>query len=82
MRYIAPLTNFGGVRCGLFVGLARLNDLLQMTVSFNALSASIPYPYLLAITAYSFSVSSMIVGIRVVVGLKKLGLRFKVRVQR
>jgi len=32
MRYIAPRTNFGGVRCGLLVGLADVNDLLQATV--------------------------------------------------
>ena len=56
--------------------------------SFIALSASILYLYLLAIIAHSFSVSAMVVGmrvgvrvgIRVVIGLKKLGLRFKVRV--
>ena len=35
MRYITPYTNFGGVRCGLFVGLARLNDLLRITVSLK-----------------------------------------------
>ena len=29
---IKPYTNFGGVRCRLFVGLARLNDLLRITV--------------------------------------------------
>jgi hypothetical protein len=32
MRYITPYTNFGGVRCELFVGLVRLNDLLRTTV--------------------------------------------------
>ena len=56
--------------------------------SFIALSILIPYLYLLAITAYSFSISAIVigirvgvrVGIRVVVGLKKSGSRFKVRV--
>ena len=43
-----------------------------------ALSALISYLYLLAIAAHSFSVGAMVVGMRVVVGLKKL--RFEVRV--
>ena len=54
------------------------------SLSFNTLSALIPYLYLLAIVAHSFSVGAMVVGIRVgirvVVGLKKSELRFKVRV--
>ena len=58
------------------------------SLSFVALSASILYLYLLAIVAYSFSVGAMVVGIRVgvrvgirvVVGLKKSGSRFEVRV--
>jgi len=33
MRYIAPLTNFGGVRCWLLVGLASVNELSEVTVS-------------------------------------------------
>jgi len=37
----------------------------SISSSFIASSASIPYPYLLAITAYSSSVSAMVVGIRV-----------------
>ena len=53
------------------------------SLSFIALSVSIPYLYLLAIVAYfsfvSDSVGAIIVGIRVVIGLKS-GLRFKVRV--
>ena len=48
-----------------------------------ALSILIPYLYLLAITAYSFSVSAIVVGIRVgirvVVGLKKLGSGLRLR---
>jgi len=43
MRYIAPLINFGGVRCGLFVGLARLNDLLQMTVTKHDIPTTPPF---------------------------------------
>ena len=45
------------------------------SLSFIALSALIPYLYLLAIAAYSFSVSSMVVGIRV-------GVRVGIRVVR
>ena len=33
MRYIAPLTNFGGVRCWLLVGLASVNELSEVTVT-------------------------------------------------
>ena len=52
------------------------------------MSTSIPYPYLLAISAYFFSIGAIVVGIkvavrvgiRVVVSLKKLGLRVKVKV--
>ena len=51
---------------------------------FNALSILIPYPYLLAIAAYFSFIGAIVVsirvGIRVVVGLKKLGLKFKVKV--
>jgi len=32
MRYIAPFTNFGGVRCWLLVGLASVNELSEVTV--------------------------------------------------
>ena len=35
------------------------------SLSFVASSALIPYPYLLAIAAHSFSVGAMVVGIRV-----------------
>jgi len=38
------------------------------SLSFIALSALIPYLYLLAITAHFFSVSSIVIGIRVVEG--------------
>jgi len=38
------------------------------SLSFIALSTLIPYLYLLAITAYFFSVSSIVIGIRVVQG--------------
>ena len=48
-----------------------------------ALSIPILYLYLLALTAHSFSINTIIVGIRVsirvVVSLKKSGLMFKVR---
>jgi len=48
------------------------------------LSASILYPYLLALAAYSSFVGSMVVnirvGIKVVVGLKKLGGNKVIRV--
>ena len=54
------------------------------SLSFIALSALIPYPYLLAIAAHYFSVSAIVisirVGIKVVVSLKKSGSRFKVKV--
>ena len=50
-----------------------------------ALSVSIPYLYLLAIAANSFSVSAMVVsmrvGMRVVVGLKKSGLESRLRLR-
>ena len=42
MRYITPYTNFGGVQCGLFVGLARLNDLLRITVTKRKLNIRTP----------------------------------------
>ena len=49
-----------------------------------ALSALIPYLYLLAIAAHSFFLGAMVVGIRVgirvIISLKKLGLRFKVKI--
>jgi len=32
MRYITPLTNFGGVRCWLLVGLAGVNELSEVIV--------------------------------------------------
>ena len=38
--------------------------------SFNALSALIPYLYLLAITAYSSSISAIVVGIRIGIRVK------------
>ena len=57
------------------------------SLSFVALSILIPYLYLLAITAHSSSVYIIVVGIigmkvgiRVVINLKKLGLRPKVKV--
>src|SRR6266702_7935215 len=34
MRYIVSYTTFGGVQCWLFIGLARLNDLLWITVIY------------------------------------------------
>ena len=50
-----------------------------------ALSVLIPYLYLLAIAAHSFSISAMVVGmrvgIRVVISLKKLGLRSKLKLR-
>ena len=56
-------------------------------MSFIALSILIPYLYLLAIMAYFSSIYAIVVGvvgikvgIRVVINLKKLGLRFKVKV--
>ena len=45
-----------------------------------ALSALIPYPYFLILAAHSFSISSMVVGIRVVIGSEKSGLKFEIRV--
>ena len=55
------------------------------SLSFNTLSALIPYPYLLAIAAHSSFISAMVVsirvGMRVVIGLKKSGLKFKVNVE-
>ena len=54
------------------------------SLSFNALFALILYLYLLAIAAYSSSVGAIVVGVRigmrVVISLKELGLRFRVRV--
>jgi len=32
MCYIAPLTNFNGVRCWLLVGLVSVNELSEVTV--------------------------------------------------
>ena len=52
-----------------------------------ALSVLIPYLYLLAIIAYSFSISTMVIGIRVsiraIISLKKsgLGLRLKLKLK-
>ena len=43
------------------------------SLSFVALSASIPYPYLLAIAAYSFSISAMVISIRVGVMSSTIG---------
>ena len=61
-----------------------VNCINSTSLFFNALSALIPYPYLLAIAAYSSFVSAIVVsirvGIRVVISLKKLGSKFKVRV--
>ena len=55
------------------------------SLSFNALSALIPYLYLLAIAAYSSFVSaivvSMRVGIRVVISSKKSGSKFEVNIK-
>jgi len=53
------------------------------SLSLVVLSTLILYPYLLAITAHSSSISAIVVGvvgIRVVVSLKKSGSRFEVRV--
>ena len=61
-----------------------INCTNSISSSFNALSALIPYPYLLAIAAYSSFISAIVVsirvGIRVIISLKKLGSKFEVRV--
>ena len=61
-----------------------VNCINSTSLSFNTLSVLIPYPYLLAIVAHSSFISAMVVsirvGIRVVISLKKSGLKFKVRV--
>ena len=61
-----------------------VNCINSTSLSFNTLSALIPYLYLLAIVAHSSFIGAIVVsirvGIRVVIGLKKSELKFKVRV--
>ena len=59
----------------------------SISLSFIALFILIPHLYLLAITAYSSSIYAIVVsiidikvGIKVIINLKKLGLRFNVKV--
>ena len=57
----------------------------SISLSFDTLSALIPYLYLLAIAAHSSFVGAMVVsirvGIRVVISLKKSGLKFEVNIK-